>query len=491
MVINSKKIKEVLAKGILLLGITGTLTLSDGVATIGNPQVVYAATTVQSKKESALKSLEKVYKTYYKKYYTEKEYNKLTKIYNKGIKALNSCKTKTEISDTLKIYKEKLLEVKPSIFVKYQQKMEKNLLTYYNNLLKNNSYSTDGLVKLEETKNATVENIYNKKTKTKAKKAKANGIKELDSVITLSMEKRDYAIMIINYSDLSKEEKETKINEINNLYENNSIDDALEIITPYEKKSNEKIEEENAVITVDQIENKIKELCKKYPKYTKEEIRALVATANMDYVNEEDIYTIFNAKTKKDVENKVDQVYELIVEITYAIDKKGLSVYNNKKYDDCLIWHELPVEYDDIIWFDDLFINNKLKKHMTLWANEIKNMAIDIAPKSDKAAWTTGAMASCNMSHWFYGVDTEYAGNLEKNKESIISIDDSKLAGGAGYISLLYMMRSQRYLGDYRSNSYCNVPGNYFSVDFYQYFMEKYYDGTHFLPDKFSKDKIK
>ena len=186
--VNTDKLREVLTKGILLLGITGALTLGNGAATIGNTQAVYAATAVQSKKESALKSLEKTYKTYYKKYYTEKEYNKLTKIYNKGINALNNCDTKTEISDTLKTYKEKLLGIKPSVFVKYQKKMEKNLLTYYKDLLKNNTYSADGLAKLEEAKNTAVENIYSKKTKAKAKKAKANGIKELDSIFTLGAE---------------------------------------------------------------------------------------------------------------------------------------------------------------------------------------------------------------------------------------------------------------------------------------------------------------
>lgn len=66
--------------------------------------------------------------------------------------------------------------------------MQKNLLTYYKDLLKNNTYSADGLAKLEEAKNTAVENIYSKKTKAKAKKAKANGIKELVSIFTLGAE---------------------------------------------------------------------------------------------------------------------------------------------------------------------------------------------------------------------------------------------------------------------------------------------------------------
>ena len=119
----NENIKEIFAKGVTLVK-EKTTKMAFGVGlvavlTVGAPKVVDSGTTVvyaaettkdalESSKSKALKNLEKVYKYYSKSYYSTKEYSKLTKYYNKGVKAIKACKDKTSINDTYNEYKELL-----------------------------------------------------------------------------------------------------------------------------------------------------------------------------------------------------------------------------------------------------------------------------------------------------------------------------------------------------------------------------------------------
>jgi len=477
----NENIKEIFAKGVSLVKEKTTKMVFGvglvAVLTVGAPKVVDSGTTVvyaaettkdalESSKSKALKKLEKAYKYYSKNYYSTKEYNKLTKYYNKGVKAIKACKDKTSINDTYSEYKELLNSVKPSILVKYQKKMEKNLLKSYKSLVTKNEYSDYNLSKLESIKDEGIEKIYAAKTKSKSKKAKTNYVKQLKNVTTVLDQTRSYVVNYINSnSNLSNNEKQAIIEEINNT---SNVDAIVAIGEEYGyKKAAAK------TITVEQIKAKVTELHKKYPEYKEDEIRSLVATTNMDYVNEEDIYAIFNVNSKEELKNKVEQADQLIKDAAASISAEYSTKFLGEDH------YEYGMKnYKDIIWINDFIMNDTLKKHADYMCDILRtyvDKAITVEELEELGRDATileGTLAFNKFEVWFYDCNDsvkEFAASDCYDETKVININDERLQGSAGYMLNKYIYSAfENNMLDWRATIYTMETENregYVTID--------------------------
>ena len=257
-------------------------------------------------KKQVSQKLEKIYKYFSKMYYTKLDYEKLTQTYKDCVAVLKECDFWGDVDEVYYKYKSALKDIEPTILVKYQKKIEKSLDKTYTNLLKSKNYTDYAKFLLEDIKNEGVFDIYNANTKKKTKKAKTECINKLKAVAT-NVEEPKY-------------------------------------------------------ITVEEIEEKIKRLLIKYPEYREDEIRCLVAAANMDFVKDEDIFTIFNVKNIEELKVKEEEI-KSIIDFTIEAYAAELCEYCNSHGPD----------YCDIIRTYELFINKEMKNHARfMWDNTNK-----------------------------------------------------------------------------------------------------------------------
>ena len=265
--INGNKIKETLTKGFVLMALTGTLVSKNPIKFNNDVNIVYAATNIEQTKKDALKVLKGIYKTYNKKYYTSKNYDKLTKYYNKGVSVIKNAKSENSIDSAIEKYGNLIKNIKPTILVKYQNKLEKKLLKTYKKLITKNTYSESNLEKIESLKEEGVEKIHSSLTKTQSKKAKNNYITKLNDVKTLVQQVRKDAINFINDNrDISREAKEVLIEQIGNMNEVENITSILEEYGYTYEEEEEYVETNPNKMTVELLNNdeKLKEFANKW-----------------------------------------------------------------------------------------------------------------------------------------------------------------------------------------------------------------------------------
>lgn len=312
--VNFKKIKELCAKGAILLMLTGTIT------TVTTPNTIYtvsaATKTLKSTKSSALKKLLAAYNSYDKSNYYSTQYKSITKYYNTGVTKINACKTKNDVSKMLDTYKKKMAAVKDkkTVLAEYKIKMQKSLLEYYKDLIKNNNYDSNGLKELESIYNTYNSKINKTTTKTKAKKYKNTAISKMENVVT--------AIMTI---------------------------DGVKVITK------------------EQVDKKVRTLCEKYPCYTEDEIRTLYVTINMTEFNF-DLYEYLDVSTKEEMETKA-ALLEDILENMYLTTYQHYNKVANK------LSLETEIKYEDIIYLPDFIENFEIKNESIKLCTLIYNMA--------------------------------------------------------------------------------------------------------------------
>ena len=319
----NSKIKQILIKGAIIT------TISTAFVSVGkyNDVQVYASSSFETSKNKMINKLEKLYSKYNKKYYEGKDYTTLTSYYNSGIKKLKNLSEKNssskEIEKVYKEYEEKMNKIKPTILVSYQKSQEKKVLKKYKSLIKSNGYSKNNSEELEVIKDTSIEKIYKTKTKTKAKNIRIECINSLESVKTLLEEEKEDVIYYINTNkNISESDKKAIIERINNT---NDIKVVESIGKEYNYEKNEKV-------TIKDIEDRIKSLCKKYPKYSEDEIRCLVATANLDYIDDSDIYKAFNVKNDNELKAKADLFDSLMDDEYYNIGRECWHIYNPNRY---------------------------------------------------------------------------------------------------------------------------------------------------------------
>ncbi|MCR5829755.1 MAG: hypothetical protein K6F93_05300, partial [Lachnospiraceae bacterium] len=85
MQINTKTVKELIAKGVIVTALSMPVsTIAGGSlpSAITGIERVEAKTGFEAAKDNAIKNIGKIYTKYKEKYYKEKDYTKLTKYYN-------------------------------------------------------------------------------------------------------------------------------------------------------------------------------------------------------------------------------------------------------------------------------------------------------------------------------------------------------------------------------------------------------------------------
>ncbi|MCR5323614.1 MAG: hypothetical protein K6E85_10140 [Lachnospiraceae bacterium] len=408
---------------------------------------VYAATSLESAKAKNLKNLKKVYSYYRESYYTSGDYKNLTDIYNSAIEEINKCDDSSDLKMIYNEYKSRLKEIKPSVLVKYQKKQEKSLLKAYKQLIKENDYSDYNLQNLNLAKEQGIEDIYNAKTKTKSKKAKANGINSMKAIATILDETKNKVIEdITNNTNLSSSEKSSLIEQINNM---DNVDSVITIGNEYGSENNDVKTDDTEVVTLDQINERVKKLVKKYPAYTETQIRHLVAAANMDFIKSEDIYSAFGANSKSDfndIQEEIDGILESMVN-TCKI-KKSIIYFNGKQrsYLD-------NVEYEKMLWPNELYINAKFRIHADYLCELTKSMIIDSTTEDNYlTTGTEGTVSTYKAMMYIY--DFNGISGVYYDDSKTISINDKQLNKTSGAIISTFFVNSLIYAKDIRYDQF-------------------------------------
>ena len=428
---NSNRIKEILTRGLILTTITGTLVCTGPNIFSDNTTKVYALSSFETSKNKMINKLEKLYSKYNKKYYEEKDYTTLTSYYNSGIKKLKSLSEKNssskEVEKVYKEYEEKMNKIKPTILVSYQKSQEKKVLKKYKSLIKSNGYSKNNSEELEIIKNTSIEKIYKTKTKTKAKNIRIESINSLDSVKTLLEEEKEDVIYYINTNkNISESDKKAIIERINST---NDIKVVESIGKEYNYGENEKV-------TIKDIEDRIKSLCKKYKAYTEDEIRCLVATANLDYIDDSELFSVYKVNNFEGLKSKMLKADELI---KYAGEITGVE-RNTRWFERNEYLDSDYIKYNDIIWVNDLIIRDDIKTHADYLCSLLKSMVEeDYTKKQCKddisgSFETNGFLSMLKLQQWFYNYPLENVEGKKYDSSLAINVKDKRLKGSEGYM---------------------------------------------------------
>jgi len=464
---NSSRLKEILTRGLILTTITGTLVCTGPNIISDNTTKVYALSSFETSKTKMINKLEKLYSKYNKKYYEEKDYTTLTSYYNSGIKKLKSLSEKNssskEVEKVYKEYEEKMNKIKPTILVSYQKSQEKKVLKKYKSLIKSNGYSKNNSEELEVIKNTSIEKIYKTKTKTKAKNIRIESINSLDSVKTLLEEEKEDVIYYINTNkNISESDKKAIIERINSA---NDIKVVESIGKEYNYEKNEKV-------TIKDIEDRIKSLCKKYKAYTEDEIRCLVATANLDYIDDSELFSVYKVNNFEGLKSKMLKADELLGKAGYSL----MVEYGIRYSDD---WKEISkikyekgkaIKYDDVFWVNDLIIRDDIRIHADYLCKLLKSIVEedctweDVNTKSLSITRKTKGMNSLyKLSTWFYDYSYEELSSSEwwlscyYDTSLAINVNDKRLKGSEGYVLDKFIYTAISYgLGtmDYRADCF-------------------------------------
>lgn len=371
--VNFKKIKELCAKGAILLMLTGTIT------TVATPNTIYtvsaATKTLKSTKSSALKKLLAAYNSYDKSNYYSTQYKSITKYYNTGVTKINACKTKNDVSKMLDTYKKKMATVKDkkTVLAEYKIKMQKSLLENYKDLVENNNYDSNGLKELESIYNTYNSKINKTTAKTKAKKYKNTAISKMENVCT----------KVIANADGTK------------------------------------------TMSLEQVDKKVKALCKKYPAYTEEEIRTLYVTINMTEFNF-DLYEYLEVSSKSELEEKKELIDNFMDK--YLDTLSYVSAAARTKNDKWLAYAKIP---ESETMYLSVLIENELVKKQAQFLEE--NMIY--CAKHDKLSYDYDfpkelTIAAAKLTLWLYGDanlenKNTYAGYYDINDEEMNKRSDN------------------------------------------------------------------
>ena len=104
--------------------------------------------------------------------------------------------------------------------------------------------------------------------------------------------------------------------------------------------------EKNEKVTTKDIEDRIKSLCKKYKVYTEDEIRCLVATANLDYIDDSELFSVYKVNNIDALEQKINMADKLLEATGYILGKEYRTKYYNRNF----------YEETDYIKYDSVFL---------------------------------------------------------------------------------------------------------------------------------------
>ena len=128
-------------------------------------------------------------------------------------------------------------------------------------------------------------------------------------------------------------------------------------------------------LTVKQLQDKISSLQKKYKKMNKDEIKALVVGANIDYISDEVLMEILGAKTKSDLKKWAEKLENAIYNKTSLTIIWHCRTVTSDIHDDYPYIPEL--KYNEMVKLDELFFDKSIIKHCRFIENLVEIIALD------------------------------------------------------------------------------------------------------------------
>ncbi len=176
----------------------------------------------------------------------------------------------------------------------YRSNAIKSFGKTYDRLFESNEYSAFGRQQLKLIKEIGENAINAAKSKTKIKQAKTAAIEDFNSIITLPDETRITVIAFLKDDKSIKKSKRAKA--IKKLEGMTDVKDMLSLGAKYGYEPTDRV-------TIGQMEDRIKLLGKKYPQYSDDEIRCLVATANLDYIDDSELFNVYKVNNIDALDN--------------------------------------------------------------------------------------------------------------------------------------------------------------------------------------------
>ena len=310
----------------------------------------------------------------------------------------------------------------------YRSNAIKSFGKTYDRLFESNEYSAFGRQQLKLIKEIGENAINAAKSKTKIKQAKTAAIEDFNSIITLPDETRITVIAFLKDDKSIKKSKRAKA--IKKLEGMTDIKDMLSLGAKYGYEPTDRV-------TIGQMEDRIKLLGKKYPKYSEDEIRSLVATANLDYIDDSELFSVYKVNNIDALEQKINKADELI---KYAGEITGIEYrtrYYNKNFYDISNY----IRYDSIFWVNDLIIRDDIRVHADYLCKLLKSMVEEDytekqCKKDESGSYdTNGFLSMLKLQKWFYDYPQDsFAMEYRYDTSLVINVNDDRLKGSEGYV---------------------------------------------------------
>ena len=331
----------------------------------------------------------------------------------------------------------------------YRSNAIKSFGKTYDKLLKKNEYSAFGKQQLKLLKEIGENAINEAKSKTKIKEAKTAAIEDFNSIITLPDETRNAVIAFLKGDKSIKKSKRTKA--IKKLEGMTNVTDMLSLSAKYGYEQTDRV-------TIEQIEARIKLLGKKYKAYTEDEIRCLVATANLDYIDDSDVYKAFNVKNDNELKAKADLFDRLMDDEYDNMGDEWLYLYDHSRYIEANEnYMKKSIKYDDMVKFNELFINSKIKGYADQLFDLTDLMVKKNNTKLTGETITEGVHAGCELGYYIFRTD-EYKKYCEP---LLYDFGDARLKGtSAEYVINKYICMASYHLSTTHRVKVC-IPEDY------------------------------
>lgn len=217
-------------------------------------------------------------------------------------------------------------------------------------------------------------------------------------------------------------------------------------------------------LTVKQLQDKISSLQKKYKKMNKDEIKALVVGANIDYISDEVLMEILGAKTKSDLKKWAEKLENAIY------NKTSLTI----------IWHcttvtsDIPdddpyipeLKYNEIVKLDELFFDKSIIKHCRFIENLVEIIALDTFVDYEQ----TRAAKITLIGHYY-----DYKSfNFGRYIDGFVYKHDDPALGSANYVINYYYVYFAGHAAVKNTSSYAPVknPESYMRDDIDNNYMD-------------------
>ena len=180
-------------------------------------------------------------------------------------------------------------------------------------------------------------------------------------------------------------------------------------------------------LTVKQLQDKISSLQKKYKKMNKDEIKALVVGANIDYISDEVLMEILGAKTKSDLKKWAEKLENAIYNKTGLAIDWHFTTLESAICDDPYI---PELKYNEMVKLDELFFDKSIIKHCRFIENLVEIIALDTFVDYEQ----TQAAKITLIGHYYDYESFNYGGYID----GFVYKHDDPALGSANYVINYY-----------------------------------------------------